>query len=143
MGYAVIAPLMYKGTGPHKIESAVSHWMIEPERAFYNDNKNTTTGETYFEYRKKVSWGKVKPRPDITNIKFDSAQERQNFYDTCETDFFRYIFTIETIDVHVQVDFLPWMPDYKSVWTNERLCDYFGITTEEWQEMEKFMSPYK
>lgn len=143
MGYAVIAPLMYKGTGPHKIESAVSHWMIEPERAFYNDNNNTTTGETYFEYRKKVSWGKVKPRPDITNIKFDSAEERQNFYDTCETDFFRYIFTIETIDVHVQVDFLPWMPDYKNVWTNERLCDYFGITTDEWQEMEKFMSLYK
>ena len=46
-------------------------------------------------------------------------------------------------DVHVQVDFLPWMPDYKNVWTNERLCDYFGITTDEWQEMEKFMSLYK
>lgn len=150
MGYAVITPLIYKGIGPHRVLEAVTHWMLEKDRAFYNDNKNITTGESYFEYRKKVSWGKVKPRPDITHISFKSDIERQNFYDSCETEFFRYIFTVETVDVHVQIDFLPFMNDYTKPWTNERFCQAFGITgfisndcaekDSDWEEILNFFN---
>ena len=152
MGYAVIAPLIYKGIGPHRIESEVSHWMLDKDRAFYNNNVNVKTGETYFEYRKKVSWGKVKPRPDITHIKFDTEEERQNFYDVCESLFFRYYFFVETVDVHVQVKFLPWLGNltnprtgkvgYKSDWTNEDLCQVFDVSNEDWEEMKNVMKPF-
>ena len=152
MKYAVITPLICKGIGPHRIETEVSHWMLDPNRAFYNDDKNTVTGESYFEYRKKVSWGKVKPRPDITHIQFDTEEERKNFYDVCESMFFRYYFFVETVDVHVQVKFLPWLGNltnprtglvgYKSDWTNEDLCKVFDVSEADWREMSSTMAPF-
>ena len=54
--------------------------------------------------------------------------ELENFYNFTNTLFFKYIFIKHLVDVHVHHKYLPFMKTYKCNWTNQLLCNYFGIT---------------
>ena len=120
---------------------------------FYTDRKNDKSCETYFDYRKRVAWGNLKPKAENTNIKFNSAGERQNFYNVWRTKFLRYLYDVTVVDVHVHPKFLPWMGDsinprtgkkgYESEWTDDDLMLYFGITPEEQKVIEETINKYK
>jgi hypothetical protein len=41
--------------------------------------------------------------------------------------------------VNIQPSFIPIMEDYSRPWTNEDLCNHFGVTKKEWKEIEKIL----
>ena len=120
---------------------------------FYTDKKNDKSGETYFEYRKRVAWGNLKPKAENINIKFNSVIERQNFYNVWRTRFLRYFYDATVVDVHVHPEFLPWLGDsvnprtdmkgYTGEWTDEDLYKFFNITDDEKKIIEDMMEKYK
>ena len=87
-----------------------------------------------------------------TVVSLNTENELLNFYNSTETTFFKYIFCVSLVDVHVHPQFLPWMGDYTEPWTNARFCEYFGITgfisdTEaepgsEWETILETMKKY-
>lgn len=86
-------------------------------------------------------------------IKFKTENEVKNYVISTKTTFFKYIYMIEMVDVHVHPEFLPWMGDcmnprtglkgYESEWTNEDFYTYFNITKEEQELIEEIMERYK
>ena len=119
---------------------------------FYTDKKNDKSGETYFEYRKRVAWGNLKPKAENINIKFNSVIERQNFYNVWRTRFLRYFYDSTVVDVHVHPEFLPWLGDainprtglkgYTGEWKDEDLYSYFKLTDDEIKIIEDMMAKY-
>lgn len=92
-----------------------------------------------------------KTTPYITNsIKFNSIQEAQNFIDSTNLLFFKFVSKYTLIDVNIDNYRVLWMQDYIQPWTNKRFCDYFNITgyisdteaepNSEWEMILKEMS---
>ena len=85
-------------------------------------------------------------------VEFNTEQEAINFCNSTKTEFFKYVYKTEMVDVHVHPQFLPWMGDYTKPWTNARFCEWFGITgfisdTEaepgsEWETILETMKKY-
>lgn len=85
-------------------------------------------------------------------VEFNTEQEAINFCNSTKTEFFKYVYKTEMVDVNVHPQFLPWMGDYTKPWTNARFCEYFGITgfvsdTEaepgsEWETILETMKKY-
>ena len=128
----------------------INGWLTQnTDILFYTDKKNDKSDETYFDYRKRVAWGNLKPKAENTNIKFNSTVERQNFYNVWRTRFLRYLYDATVVDVHVHPEFLPWLGDainprtglkgYQGEWTDEDLALYFNITPEEQKVIEETM----
>ena len=107
--------------------SSFNYWCNDLNRYCYVNCRNAD-GQTYYEYRKSVRWGNVKPRSECSHIEFESENELVNFYDSVNTRFFLYLFNAHTNDVHVKAEYLPYMQDYSKPWTDRRFCDYFKIT---------------
>lgn len=118
-------------------EGAKKGFNLSKDRAFYTNKRNETTNETYEEYRKRTAWGVCGVKSENTNIKFNSREERDNFYDSWNTKTLRYMFGAMMIaDNHVHVEFLPWLGDYTRPWTDKDLYEYFNLTPEEIEEIE-------
>ena len=127
---------------------AVSRWMMDKKKAFYDNDKNAD-GLSYKEYRDKIIWGNLKAKSEVTHIEFDNSIERENFYNSQETLLMRYVFRMHLVDVHVHPKFLPWLGDainprtglkgYTGEWTDDDLALYFNITSEEQKVIEETM----
>lgn len=107
------------------------------EKCYFNDGVNVYTGETYLEQRTKTAWGNVKAKAENTNVKFNTTEERENFYNSWNTKTLLWLFRNMVVDVHVHPQFLPYLPDYTHSWTDEMLYEYFGLTDSEIQEIEQ------
>ena len=59
---------------------------------------------------------------------FATVDELVNFYNSTNTNFFKYVYWSSTVDVHLHPEFLPYMQDYTQPWTDKRFCEYFNIT---------------
>ena len=150
MKYACVVTLI-SGGAAGKTE-VVSRWMMDKKKAFYYNDKNAD-GLSYKEYRDKIIWGNLKPKAVVTHIEFDTAIERENFYNFHETILMRYIFRRHLVDVHVHLEFLPWLGDvvnprtglkgYEGEWTDADLYQFFNITPEEQKVIEETMEKYK
>ena len=123
------------------------------KKIYFTYGKNAV-GETLLEYKTRISAiSHVKPKDEVLCIEFNSAIERENFYNSYETKFLRYVFKSHLVDVHVHPEFLPWMGDcinprtgkkgYESDWTDEDFYKYFGITKAEQKLIEETMEKYK
>ena len=132
----------------------INGWLTQSaDILFYTDKKNDKSGETYFDYRKRVAWGNIKPKAENTNIKFNSTLERQNFYNVWRTRFLRYLYDATVVDVHVHPEFLPWLGNivnsrtglkgYQGEWTDVDLYKLFEISPEEQKVIEETMEKYK
>ena len=107
------------------------------EKCYFNDGVNVYTGETYLEQKTKIAWGNVKAKAENTNVKFNTAEERENFYNSWNTKTLLWLFRSMVVNVNVHPEFLPYLPDYTHPWTDEMLYEYFGLTDDEIQEIEQ------
>ena len=90
--------------------------------------------------------------PIHDSIKFDTEIEAVNFENYTKTNFFKYIFSVEKTGDETPL-YLPFMDDYKTEWTDKKLCDYFGISgyisdtnaeqDSEWDLILKTLEEYK
>ena len=129
-GISLLVSLIISGA------SRKTDFLLSKDRAYYTDKKNETTGETYEEYRKRTAWGMLSVKSENTNIKFNSREERDNFYDSYNTKILKWMFYTMQINAHVHPQFLPWLGDYTRPWTDQDLYEYFNLTPEEIEEIE-------
>ena len=106
-------------------------FMMAKEKSYFTDKINEFTNETYLEQRTRTAWGNVKPKAVNTNIKFATKEERDNFYDSWSTKPLRWMFNNMKTDIHANIQFLPWLGDYKHEWTDGDLYKYFELTDDE------------
>ena len=71
------------------------------------------------------------------SIKFDTEEEAYNFQSYTKTKFFKYIYSTMKTDQNVPLKYLPFMPTYEHPWTDKDLYEYFGLTSEEVNEIEQ------
>ena len=154
--YAVVLSMMCGGSG-NRTEDADGSWFAFNKKTFeqycYLNNARLDNGLSYYDNRKLTCWGNVKPRSEQNNIQFNSENEARNFYNSCNTQFFKFVFKSIMVDVHVHPEFLPWMGDsinprtgkkgYESEWTDDDFVRYFNITPEEQKVIEETMEKYK
>ena len=77
------------------------------------------------------------------SIKFNSLDLANNFYLSCNTNFYRRLIHLFKWDVNVPLRFLPYMEDYSKVWTDEAYCKFFGLTEEESEFMCRKVDDYR
>ena len=150
MKYACVVTLISGGAAGNT--EVVSHWMMDKKKAYYDNDKNAD-GLSYKEYRDKIIWGNLKAKAEVTHIEFDTAEERENFYNFHETLLMRYVFRMQLVDVHVHPEFIPWLGSatnprtglvgYKGEWTDADLKAYFQLTDDEWKTVEETMAKYR
>lgn len=113
---------------------------LPKDRAYYTNKRNETTGETFFEYKKRVSWGGCQAKSEYINIKFNTHEERENFYNSYNTKCLKWMFGAMTSGIDIHPQFLPWLGDYTHPWTDEDLYKYFNLTSNEIKEIEETMN---
>ena len=77
------------------------------------------------------------------SIKFNSLDLANNFYLSCNTNFYRRLIHLFKWDVNVPLRFLPYMEDYSKVWTDEDYCKFFNLTKEESEFMCRKVDDYR
>jgi hypothetical protein len=71
---------------------------------------------------------------------FKTQNEKTNFEESLKTEFMDwYYFNYIIPGDYKQQNYFFRMKDYTQPWTNERFCEFFGITNEEWQYMLSHM----
>lgn len=61
-------------------------------------------------------------------IPFNTINEAKNFYDSCNTTFYKaYVKMFHVASRYVLKDY-PFMEDYTSPWTNKRFCEHYNLT---------------
>ena len=77
-------------------------------------------------------------------IVFGTSEEAENFRKSTETKMYRFcvkcILTNENVVCCYK--YLPFMPTYEHPWTDEMLYEYFGLTEDEVNEIERSFSFY-
>lgn len=74
----------------------------------------------------------VRTRTDAA-VYFNTEEEAENFRKSLQTKFYRYIAHFYKFGQNVYFQRLPWLGDYTKEWTNERLCEYFGLDKQEYE----------
>ena len=77
------------------------------------------------------------------SIKFNSLDLANNFYLSCNTNFYRRLIHLFKWDVNVPLRFLPYMEDYSKAWTDEDYCKFFDLTKEESEFMCRKVDDYR
>ena len=106
-------------------------FMMARKKSYFTNKINEFTNETYLEQRTRTAWGNVKPKATNTNIKFATREERDNFYDSWSTKTLRWMFNTMKVDIHANIQALPWLGDYTHTWTDDDLYKYFELTDDE------------
>lgn len=90
-------------------------------------------GKSFAERRSNTA----QDRGVIEHVRFNKYNEAKNFLDSLKTPFYIAVNSISKVDMHVHPDCIPFMDDYSEPWTEDRLCNYFGITDTERAELER------
>lgn len=106
---------------------------------FYDGKRD---GKWWSEFGNKNQFSKNPGDPIPLSIKFNSEEEANNFEKSLSTKFMQFIKRAYQRDVHVPLAKIPFMEDYKKPWTDERFKEYFNLTTEDWNKIEKVMKRY-
>jgi hypothetical protein len=72
-------------------------------------------------------------------IKFATIEEAENFYDTCNTKMYYFIFKKVRSYLRLLMEYVPFLPTYKKQWTDADLYEYFNLTPEEIKIIEEEM----
>ena len=65
------------------------------------------------------------------SVKFNTTYEAENFYDSLNTNFIKYVIQLNTHGQNVYWHRIPFMEDYSTPWTDQRFYDYFGICSND------------
>ena len=90
-------------------------------------------GKSFAERRSNTA----QDRGVIEHVRFNTYNEAKNFLDSLKTPFYIAVNSVSKVDMHVHPDYIPFMEDYSEPWTEDRLCNYFGITDTERAELER------
>lgn len=85
---------------------------------------------------RKVAFGRRESGRNAT-INFDTQTEADNFFESLQTYFMRYIRLRIDNSMGISWRFCPFMKDYKEKWTDERFCNHFNLTEEEFDIIKK------
>ena len=97
-------------------------------------NENNKTFEQLKHENPKFTFGNI----DTTRvIIFDTYNEAQNFYDMCQTMFWKVICYKSTSGHQIPINILPWPNNYKEKWTDEKLIKYFNLSDKDIKEYKK------
>ena len=72
-------------------------------------------------------------------IESDNLTELNNIYGYLNSKLVKYFLMITTTGSHIQYNYVPYLPTYTHSWTDEMLYEYFGLTDDEIQEIEKLV----
>ena len=78
-----------------------------------------------------------------SSIKFDDMTTALNFYNSCNTNFYRNLIQLLKWDVNVPLKYLPWMENYSFAWTDADYCKFFNLTEEEAEFMSRVVDDYR
>lgn len=76
------------------------------------------------------------------SIKFATKEEAMNFEAYCKLKFPNALKRLTQTDIHVPLMIFPFLDDYTHPWTDEMLYDYFQLTKEERELVEREMKDY-
>ena len=97
-------------------------------------NENNKTFEQLKHENPRFTFGNI----DKTRvIIFDTYNEAQNFYDMCQTMFWKVICYKSTSGSKIPIKVLPWPNNYKEKWTDEKLIKYFYLSDKDIKEYKK------
>ena len=74
---------------------------------------------------------KILDSPMKFSVKFNTTHEAENFYDSLNTNFVKYVIYLNTQNQNVYWRRIPFMEDYTQPWTDERFYDHFGICSND------------
>lgn len=77
------------------------------------------------------------------SIKFETELEARNLNKICKGLFMKNWLSLIKWDVNVPLRFIPYLPTYDHVWTDEELCFYFGLDQEESEFMCRKVDDYR
>ena len=114
----------------------------------YNDE-----GIYWTDVRSKNQFGKTGGAVFRHSIKTEDKQTALNIAESCNTEFYRNWIYLIKFNQHMPLRFLPYMGDelnpmtgltgYKTIWTNEAYCKFFGLTEEESEFMCRKVDDYR
>ena len=67
---------------------------------------------------------------------FDTQEEAENFFAYCQTKFVKACNGNVKTNIGLPLKYLPFMPTYTRLWTDEMLYKFFELTSEEIKEIE-------
>lgn len=70
------------------------------------------------------------------SVKFNTTYEAENFYDSLNTNFIKYVIYLNTHGQNVYWHRIPFMEDYSMTWTDERFYKFFKINEDEQKIIE-------
>lgn len=108
---------------------------------YYEGKKD---GKPWYEFYTRNQFTKETETISLS-VKFKSEVEAQNFCDSLNSIVGLFLTYHIHADQNVRAETIMWLDDYSTPWTNERLCNYFGITgyisdteavaNSEWEEI--------
>ena len=79
-------------------------------------------------YKEKKMSCKTKDIDDEYFLRVNSVEEGTNFINSTRTLVHRFLIKCWKMGQNTPLNFLLYMQDYTQPWTNERFCEFFGIT---------------
>jgi hypothetical protein len=115
-----------------------------PHHSFlYTKNGKTEDGKDWTEARMRNQYTKPLNSPIPFSIKFSSKNEADNFIDSLQTKFYRYLDLVLVRDVNISNKYFPWLEDYTRSWTDEQLYEHFNVSGDEQKIIEDTMKQYE
>ena len=131
--YAVVVSLIGGNGGMNN--AMVSKLVTSNQDCVYT-NGVAPDGKTFSERRSAGS-----PDKDfVEHVQFDTFDEANSFLTSLKTPIYTFINSISKVDMHVHPDYLPLLPDYKTMWTEENLIKYFELLPNEVEEIESLVN---
>lgn len=80
----------------------------------------------------------------IEKLKPENMTENdfKNWHNSCNTKFMKYCNLLTKLMQNLHLELLPFMNDYSTPWTDERFYNYFNLTNDEIELIEKTMEKY-
>ncbi len=75
---------------------------------------------------------------NLNYVSFSTEEEKENFFNSLQTDFMRYVNYMTRNGVHIAYNLLPYMYDYLNPWTDERFFSYFVLSQEAQDTIHEF-----
>ena len=102
---------------------------VYKELAYVIDGRKD--GKDWTKCKNMGGYEKPEGCPLPLSVKFDTAVEAQNFYDSFFTKIYTWMCNITRMLQILNPGLLPWLGDYTYPWTDKDLYEYFGLTPEE------------
>lgn len=77
---------------------------------------------------------------------FNTQKEAENYAEYMKTKFYRFMLSLRVISQHISINSFAWVPDmpnYNKVWTDQDMYTHFGLTKKDIEHIEKSIKAIK